>query len=229
MNHEHFVVQSPATPAEQLILLFHGVGDNPVNMGQIGRYFAKEFPQALVVSIGGPFASGPVNGRQWFSVQGITEDNRQARIDEVLPQFVAVVRRWQQQSGLGAQATALVGFSQGSIMSLEAVKAEPQLAGRVVAFSGRFATLPEQAPKDTVIHLIHGEDDNVINVEQSKAAATRLATLGADVTLDLEEDNGHAINQGMMDSALERLRYYVPQHYWDEALSGKRGELIAFR
>ncbi len=33
MKHEHFVVQSPATPAAQLILLFHGVGDNPVAMG----------------------------------------------------------------------------------------------------------------------------------------------------------------------------------------------------
>jgi len=33
----------------------------------------------------------------------------------------------------------------------------------------------------------------------------------------------------MMNAALERLHYYVPQRYWDEALSGKRGELIAFR
>ncbi|EKN4691921.1 esterase [Yersinia ruckeri] len=229
MKHEHFVVQSPVTPAEQLILLFHGVGDNPVNMGQNARYFAKEFSQALVVSIGGPFACGSAGGRQWFSVQGVKEENRQSRIDEVMPTFVAVVRHWQQQSGLGAQATALVGFSQGAIMSLEAVKAEPQLAGRVIAFSGRFATLPEQPLKETVIHLIHGEDDGVISVEHSKAAASRLAALGSDVTLDLAADNGHAINQSMREYALERLRYYIPQHYWDEALSGQRGERVAFR
>ena len=37
MKHDHFIVQSPATPAQQLLLLFHGVGDNPVAMGQIGR------------------------------------------------------------------------------------------------------------------------------------------------------------------------------------------------
>ncbi|WP_405000307.1 hypothetical protein [Escherichia coli] len=28
MKHDHFVVQSPDKPAQQLLLLFHGVGDN---------------------------------------------------------------------------------------------------------------------------------------------------------------------------------------------------------
>lgn len=57
MKHEHHVVQSPATPAEQLILLFHGVGDNPVSMGTIGEYFAQAFPKALVISIDHPIRS----------------------------------------------------------------------------------------------------------------------------------------------------------------------------
>ena len=46
MKHDHFVVQSPDTPAKQLLLLFHGVGDNAVNMGQIGSWFAPVFPRA---------------------------------------------------------------------------------------------------------------------------------------------------------------------------------------
>ncbi|CAD5826174.1 esterase YpfH [Escherichia coli] len=40
MKHDHFVVQSPDKPAQQLLLLFHGVGDNPVAMGEIGSWFA---------------------------------------------------------------------------------------------------------------------------------------------------------------------------------------------
>lgn len=76
MKHDHFVVQSPDKPAQQLLLLFHGVGDNPVAMGEIGSWFAPLFPDALVVSVGGAEPSGNPAGRQWFSVQGITEDNR---------------------------------------------------------------------------------------------------------------------------------------------------------
>ena len=88
MKHDHFVVQSPDKPAQQLLLLFHGVGDNPVAMGEIGSWFAPLFPDALVVSVGGAEPSGNPAGRQWFSVQGITEDNRQARVDAIMPTFI---------------------------------------------------------------------------------------------------------------------------------------------
>lgn len=138
MKHDHFIVQSPATPAQQLLLLFHGVGDNPVSMGQIGSWFAPQFPNALIVSIGGAEPCGPAPARQWFSVQGVTEENRQQRIDAIMPTFIETVRYWQKQSGLGPQATALIGFSQGAIMSLESIKAEPGLASRVIAFNGRY-------------------------------------------------------------------------------------------
>lgn len=119
MSQEYVVVQNPDVP-QQLFLLFHGVGDTPAGMAQIGRYFAAAFPQALVVSVGGPFSSGYGEGRQWFSVQGVTETNRLSRIEAVVPRFAATVRDWQLKSGVGFQQTTLVGFSQGSIMSLEA-------------------------------------------------------------------------------------------------------------
>lgn len=45
MEHHHHVVQQPEGTAQQLILLFHAVGDNPVAMGQIGEYFAQAFPR----------------------------------------------------------------------------------------------------------------------------------------------------------------------------------------
>lgn len=205
MDQQHIVVQQP-TKAEQLIILFHGVGDSAAGMAPVGSHFAQAFPQALVVSIDGPFASSMGHGRQWFSVQGITEEGRQGRIDEVIPQFVATVRQWQQQSGLSAQQTTLVGFSQGTIMSLEGVKAQPQLAGQVIGFSGRFATSPQQPIADVVIHLIHGEQDAVIAVAHAKNAAQSLTALGSDVTLDLVPNMGHGINQPMLEQAIAHLR-----------------------
>ncbi|MBW7983508.1 esterase [Enterobacillus tribolii] len=228
MKHEHHVVQSPATPPQQLFLLFHGVGDNPVSMGQIGEFFASAFPQALVISIGSPHLIPSGLGLQWFSVEGVTEENRAERVAAEIPHFVEIVRYWQKQTGIAPDATALVGFSQGAIMALEAAKAEAHLAGRIVAFSGRFAALPEHAFDRTVVHLIHGSDDKVINVKHAEQAAESLRRNGSDYTIDIEPV-GHGISEAMIDLALERLRAYVPQRYWDEALSGKRGEIIAFK
>lgn len=220
MKHDHFVVQSPSAPAKQLLLLFHGLGDNPVSMGQIGSWFVPHFPDALIVSIGGIEPSGPAPGRQWFSVQGVTEEDRQARVDAAVPGFVDIVRHWQKHSGVGPHATALIGFSQGAIMSLESVKATPDLASRVIAFNGRYATLPTAATTATTVHLIHGGEDRVIDLAHAVAAQEALIEAGGDVTLDIVEDLGHAIDDRSMAHALEHLRYTVPKHYFDEALSG---------
>ena len=178
---------------------------------------------AIMPSIWGRLAAGlrPFSRKlQWFSVQGVTEENRQARIDAIMPTFIDVVRYWQQQSGVGAEATALIGFSQGSIMSLESVKAQPGLVSRVIAFNGRFATLPTSATTQTTIHLIHGGEDRVIELSHAVAAQEALMREGGDVTLDIVDDLGHAIDDRSMQFALDHLRYTVPKHYFDEALSG---------
>lgn len=220
MKLNHFVVQSPTVPPQQLFLLYHAAGDNPVSMGQIGSWFAEVFPQALVVSIGGPEASGPAPGRQWFSEAALNDASLQQRVDEAMPQFLQSVSEWQQLSGVQPEATALIGFSQGSVMVLEGSKAQPMLAGRIVAFSGRYATLPEQATAKTTIHLIHGDEDEVYQTALAQQAAARLSALGGDVTLDIVEDLPHAIDQRSMNLALDHLRYTVPRRYFEEALSG---------
>ena len=47
-----------------------------------------------------------------------------------MPTFIEIVRYWQEKSGVSPLATALIGFSQGAIMSLESIKAAPDLASR---------------------------------------------------------------------------------------------------
>ncbi len=141
-------------------------------------------------------------------MQGITEDNRQARVDAIMPTFIETVRYWQKQSGVGANATALIGFSQGAIMVLESIKAEPGLASRVIAFNGRYASLPETASTATTIHLIHGGEDPVIDLAHAVAAQEALISAGGDVTLDIVEDLGHAIDNRSMQFAPGSLALY---------------------
>lgn len=105
-------------------------------------------------------------------------------------------------------------------MALESIKAEPGLAARVIAFNGRYASLPETASTATTVHLIHGGEDRVIELSHAVAAQDALINAGGDVTLDIVDDLGHAIDDRSMQFALDHLRYTVPKHYFDEALSG---------
>lgn len=197
-------VQQPER-AQRLVLLFHGVGDSANGMAALGRYFADALADACVVSLNGPENTEWGAGRQWFSVQGVTEENRQARVDAAIPGFLSTVRQWQEKVGVVAAHTVLVGFSQGAIMSLEALKANPAIAGTVIAFSGRFASLPESALTPAVVHFIHGEQDSVILPAHAQAAAQRLDALCSAHSLDMIAGVGHSIDGLMLQQALGYL------------------------
>jgi phospholipase/carboxylesterase len=199
------VIQRPAGTPQQLFLLFHGVGSNAQDLVPVGQQFAAKFPDAMVVSLEGLQASDFGQGRQWFSVAGITEESRPARVAAAMPAFQALIQQFQKTSGVSAAKTTLIGFSQGSIMALESTQHVPTLAGHVIAFSGRFASAPAIAPKGTSIHLIHGDADQVIAVENSRNATKQLQSLGANVTLDIEPAMGHGINARMMSLALSKV------------------------
>jgi len=215
---------SPRDGAPDLLfLLFHGVGATPRDLAPLGARLAGEYPQAAVLSVPAPDAFDAVPGggagRQWFSIVGVTEADRPARVAAALPRFVGTVRALQRRFDMPWPRTALVGFSQGAIMALEAVQAVPQLAGRVVAFSGRYASPPAHAPEDVCVHLLHGLADPVIPPGPVIDAGERLVALGADVTADLRPGIGHELNPELVELAIERLRGFLPKKLWRQALA----------
>ena len=188
------VVARPANAA-QLVLLFHGVGSSAANLVPLGEAIAQARPDAMVVSVDAPQASTLGSGREWFSVLGITEASRPERIAQVMPLFLQTVARWQQACGIGPEATVLVGFSQGAIMSLEATQADATpAAARVIALAGRFAQPVRRAPPGVRFHFIHGDADQVVAPQSSVEAAGALRRLGADVRLDVLPGLGHGID-----------------------------------
>ncbi len=200
------VIQQPVPPVGQLILLFHGVGASAQAMAPLGQAMASHYPQAMVVCVESPDASDLGSGFQWFSVVGVTEDNRPARVAAAMPGFQAAVRHWQALAQTDATHTTLLGFSQGAIMALESTQ-QPgtPLAGSVVAWAGRFARPPQHTPHHTAVHLIHGEQDPVIPPSHSLAAAQQLLALNSQVTLDTVPNLGHGVDARALTCALRRL------------------------
>jgi phospholipase/carboxylesterase len=214
----------PASGAPQLLfLLFHGVGLDADAMKPLAETLGGEYPQAAIISVNAPRAyEGPTSGRagfQWFSPTGLTEDIRRERVAASLPEFTSVVRSLARRFQLPWQRTALFGFSQGAILSLEAVQAEAHLAGRVIAFCGRYATAPEHAPEDTTVHLLHGMLDQVVPPGPTVDAAQRLVALGGDVTADVIPGIAHELHPRLIAKAIEQLRTFIPKKVWREAMS----------
>ena len=205
--------------AEQLMLLLHGWGAQAADMAPLARQLRLAFPQAAMLAPDGfepADHGGP--GRQWFSLDGITEDTRPARVAAVLPRLSAWVKAAQRATGTDPAATALVGFSQGAILALELAQAEDGLAGRVLSFSGRYARLPTVAPRHTTLHFFHGSGDVVIPAAQAQLAIERLAELQGDATIDIAEGLGHALPPALVATAIGRLQTHIPHRTWQAAM-----------
>lgn len=185
-----------------LLVLLHGVGCVPADMAPLGELVAASAPAVRIEAppAAHPYDLGP-RGHQWFSVDGIDEDNRPARIRAALPVFVETIRALQRRHGVGPEETVLAGFSQGAIMAL-AAGADGWLARHAIAIAGRFAPLPQRWDARTAVSLVHGRMDGVIAAERSRQAAERLALLGARVGLELVPRAVHALSAPVLDAAL---------------------------
>lgn len=193
--HDRSVVVARPQGAAQLVLLFHGVGSSAENLVPLGEAIAQSRSDAMVVSVDAPHPSTFGKGREWFSVAGVTEQNRPDRIVQAMPSFGDAVQGWQRSSELGPDRTVLVGFSQGAIMALESTQLEGSApASRVIALAGRFAVPARRAPTSAQFHFIHGEADPVIPAAFSLQAAQALRSKGGTATVDVLDRLGHAID-----------------------------------
>lgn len=213
------LLPEPGAEVRQLFILLHGVGGAPDNLLPLAQAVRAAFPAAAILIPEGfePFDGGGV-GRQWFSVRGVTEENRPERVARALPPLEAYVKQAQARFGLLQSDTALAGFSQGAIMALELVQAHDGMAGRVIAFSGRYAQLPKAAPQYTTLHLLHGAADGIMPVAHIQAAQARLDELHGDATIDVASQVGHELHPALIQRAIERLQTCVPLRSWEAAL-----------
>lgn len=209
--------------AEQLMILLHGRGDDAAAMLPLARAFRREFahaalllPQGFDAYDGG--GEPDANRRQWMNGSAADEQGLIERTAAALPRLLRWVRAAQERLRAAPQATALVGFSQGAMLALEAVHADDGVAGRVLAFGGRYATLPARAPKLTTLHFFHGGADTVHPAAHARQALQHLHVLHGDATLDIAEGVGHELHPALVDCALHRLTHHIPHRTWRAAL-----------
>lgn len=181
---------------DALVVFLHGVGSSGASLAPLARVWADVLPGVAFAAPDGPFPFDQgASGRQWFSVAGVTPANRAERIVAARPAFDSVLEDLIAVHGLSGrpERVALVGFSQGTIMALDAVVSGRWRVGCVVAFSGRLASPKPWLPTTTPVLLVHGTADAVIPSAESQAAAAALAELGAPVETFWVEGGGHEV------------------------------------
>jgi phospholipase/carboxylesterase len=204
---------------EQLIVLLHGWAEDGRAMAPLAQALRAQFPQAAVLAPDAPGEAGAgKGGRQWYGIRQLDPVTWPARVAAALALLEPWVRAQQQRLRVAPAATALGGFSQGAILALELATRQDGIAGRVLAFGGRYMVPPPAAPRHTTIHLFHGSADKVIPDRGSREALEHLGELQGDATLDIAEGIGHELHPVLIDCALHRLKTHIPLRTWQAAL-----------
>lgn len=191
--------------AKGLVILLHGVGSNGDDLAGLGAHWSGDLPGVSFASPNAPFRFEHGSGYQWFSVVGVTPANRAQRVEQARDAFdtelSAILARHQMQDQL--DKVVLVGFSQGSIMGLDAVISGRWPVAGLVAFSGRLASPGScNVAKETPVMIIHGMADSVIPYAESEIAAEKLRELGVAVSTHFDPSVGHTISaQGARNAA----------------------------
>jgi phospholipase/carboxylesterase len=185
------------TITKNLVIFLHGVGSRGADLTPLAQGWRRSLPTAAFATPDGPFAfDGGGSGRQWFGISGVTEANRPQRIAAARPAFDDVLRGIIEQHGLLRQLNrvVLVGFSQGSIMALDAIASGRWPVAAVVAYSGRLASpRPFTPARSTQVLMVHGAVDPVIPAGNSTEAAAALRELGLDAHSHILPGVGHII------------------------------------
>ena len=192
--------------ADSLVILLHGVNADGANLAPLADWLRPALPGAVFVSPDAPFAT-PI-GFQWFSLDGVTPETRPQRLAEARPAFDALIGRIVAEHGLSddLRRVALVGFSQGAMMALDALATGRWPVAGVVAFSGRFASPPPCAPSThTPVLLVHGDADDVISWSESLDARDALTALGVSAHIHILDDVDHCITPEGADLAAQFL------------------------
>ncbi len=199
--------------ARQLVVLCHGLGADGHDLIDLAPYWGRALPNAAFVAPDAPEACdmGPF-GRQWYSVVDRTPERMAAGVAVARAALDEFIDAELARLGLPGDAYAVMGFSQGAMTALYTGLRRAMAPRGVLAFSGALVAperLGEAVARPPVL-IVHGEDDEVVPVERSRAAQRALEAGGFAVTAVYSPRLGHGIDDaGLSAGALFLQRVFA--------------------
>ncbi|HEY3909619.1 MAG TPA: dienelactone hydrolase family protein [Stellaceae bacterium] len=204
----------------QLVILLHGLGADGNDLIGLAPYWAPLLPEAEFVSPNAPFPCDMAPyGYQWYSSQDRSPAAQLAGVRAAAPILDAFIDAALDERGLEASALALVGFSQGSVMSLYVGPRRAQELAGIVGYSGRLVApelLPQEVRSRPPILVVHGSEDPLVPFAALAEAETGLKAAGIPVESLACQGVGHSIDE----EGLRRGGHFLRDVLLRDALAG---------
>lgn len=196
--------------AQQLMILLHGVGADGKDLIELAPHLGQIFPNAAFVAPNAPnrYDQG-LSGYQWISSGIRVEAEAVEAVKAAADILNAFIDEELRSTGLEPQNLALIGFSQGTMMSLyTAPRRDHPIAG-ILGYSGRIVganLMAAETKSRPPVFLAHGEMDPVLPIECLDAAQQTLEECDFSVQTLRCPNLGHSIDENGLVQGTNFLR-----------------------
>ena len=209
--------QAASGTTRSLVVFLHGYGADGADLLGLADALAPQLPDTRFVAPDAPDrVSGAASGRQWFPIprfDGSTEAQAAAGLAAAAAELNGFLDQQLAADGLGPEALALVGFSQGAMMALHVAPRRGVAMAAVVAISGRLIRperLAAEAKVKPPVLIVHGDQDPVVPFAEMSKAGNALIAAGFETFGHVMQGTGHGIAPDGLSVALGFLNDRLP-------------------
>ena len=189
-------VSTASGTATHLVVLCHGYGSDGNDLIGLAPHWRNYLPHAAFVAPNAPQRHPMGSGYQWFALSRIDPDEALRGTETAAPMLNDFIDTELRRLGLADDKLALVGFSQGTMMSLYVGLRRNPPPAAIVGFSGLLAgaeSIPAAKNPPPVL-LVHGDADQVVPPQALFMAANALAAHGIPVQWHMSKGLAHGID-----------------------------------
>jgi phospholipase/carboxylesterase len=198
--------------AKALVVFLHGYGADGTDLLGLADVLGPHLPGAAFLAPDAPErCAGGGFGYQWFPIpwlDGSPLALAEAGLDAAAVDLNGFLDACLGEEGLTPDRLALIGFSQGAMISLHVALRRPTAVAGVVAISGRLLR-PERLAREVVatppVLLMHGDEDAVVPFEDMERAGKVLVAAGVPCFGHVMRGTGHGIAPDGLGAALRFL------------------------
>lgn len=196
----YHLIRTPESPSSNppALFLFHGYGSDEEDLFS----FSSELPSDLfIISVRAPYVLQPF-GNCWYSINFGAGHGKWSNTEQAIDsreRILNFIDEATQAYGLDENNINLLGFSQGTVLSLAVALSYPAKINTVVALSGYIdenILVEDFRTKDHSnlrIYVSHGQVDQVIPPEWAQRTPPFLQNLGVDHIYE-EFPTGHGVS-----------------------------------